>query len=138
MVKAASPVRLQQDLMQSAKLTGERFHRSTAEQVEYWADIGRRISDVIDPDVLISIKAGLSQLKVEPTIGKPVNPTKVFEMMEIDRNNGLLEKQVTSSPFQYQTSLVHPGCLERINENGSKTIGHFKQGQFIELKSSDR
>jgi hypothetical protein len=38
------PVRLQENLMQAAKLTGERFHRSTAEQIEYWADIGRKVS----------------------------------------------------------------------------------------------
>jgi len=35
MAKAISPVRLQDDLMQAAKLTGERFHRSSAEQIEY-------------------------------------------------------------------------------------------------------
>ncbi|MCK5666750.1 MAG: hypothetical protein KAI17_24840, partial [Thiotrichaceae bacterium] len=39
MAKALSPVRLQDDLMKAAKLTGDRFHRSTAEQIEYWADI---------------------------------------------------------------------------------------------------
>ena len=45
--------------MQAAKLTGERFNRSTAEQTEYWADIGRKVSTVLDPDTLISITTGL-------------------------------------------------------------------------------
>ncbi len=39
MAKSASPIRLQEDLMQAAALTGERFHRSTAEQIEYWAEM---------------------------------------------------------------------------------------------------
>ena len=51
--------------MQAAKLTGERFHRSAAEQIEYWADIGRKVSTVLDPDTLISITTGLAQVKVE-------------------------------------------------------------------------
>ncbi len=35
MAKAASPVRLQEDLMQIAEITTRRYHRSTAEQIEY-------------------------------------------------------------------------------------------------------
>ena len=35
MAKAASPVRLQDELMQAATVTGARLHRSAAEQIEY-------------------------------------------------------------------------------------------------------
>jgi len=59
MAKAASPIRLQDELMQAASLTSKRFHRSTAEQIEYWADIGRQASEVLDPDVLVSLGSGL-------------------------------------------------------------------------------
>jgi hypothetical protein len=44
MAKAASPIRLQEELMQAAESTAKRFHRSTAEQIEYWADLGRSVS----------------------------------------------------------------------------------------------
>ncbi|MCB1936185.1 MAG: hypothetical protein KDF59_09600, partial [Nitrosomonas sp.] len=37
MAKSASPIRLQEELMKAAELTASRFHRSTAEQIEYWA-----------------------------------------------------------------------------------------------------
>jgi ParD-like antitoxin of type II ParDE toxin-antitoxin system len=40
MAKAASPIRLQTELMQQAEPTAKRFHRSSAEQIEYWADLG--------------------------------------------------------------------------------------------------
>jgi hypothetical protein len=49
MAKAASPIRLQKELMQAAELTAKRFHRSTAEQIEYWADLGRSVSSTLDP-----------------------------------------------------------------------------------------
>ncbi len=130
MAKAASPVRLQDELMKSAKLSGELFHRSAAEQVEYWADIGRSVSRMIDPDTLIAIKAGLSRINIEPVYAKPVNPEDVFHNLEIMREDGTLVQQVTTNSFKYQASFSNPGYLERI-ENGTVSIGQFVNGEFI-------
>jgi len=131
MAKALSPVRLQEDLMQAAKLTGDRFHRSTAEQIEYWADIGRKVSKVLDPDTLISISTGLTQVKVEPIYGTPINPDDVFNLLEAQRQQGTLTQAVTSSVIKYQSSLVHPGYLERIDQKGNVSVGQFKNGEFV-------
>jgi len=131
MAKALSPVRLQDDLMQAAKLTGERFHRSTAEQIEYWADIGRKVSKVLDPDTLLSISTGLTQVKVEPIYGTPIDPDDVFNSLEAQRQQGTLTQAVTSSAIKYQSSLVHPGYLERIDQKGNVSIGQFKNGEFV-------
>ena len=111
MAKASSPVRLQDDLMQAAKLTGERFHRSTAEQIEYWADIGRKVSTVLDPDTLISIATGLTQIKVEPIYSKPIDPDDVFNLLEAQQQQGTLTQAVTGSAFKYQSSLTQPGSI---------------------------
>jgi len=130
MAKASSPIRLQDDLMKAAKLTGELFHRSAAEQVEYWADIGRSVSRMIDPDKLISIRAGLSQINVESVYSKPVNSADVFHNLEVKRKDGTLAQQVSNNSFKYQVSFSHPGYLEKI-ENGAITIGQFKNGEFV-------
>ncbi len=131
MAKASSPVRLQNDLMQAAKLTGERFHRSTAEQIEYWADIGRKVSTVLDPDTLISIATGLTQVKVEPIYGKPIDPDDVFNLLEAQRQQGTLTQAVTGSAIKYQSSLTQPGYLERIDQNGNVLVGQFENGEFV-------
>ena len=131
MAKALSPVRLQDDLMQAAKLTGERFHRSTAEQIEYWADIGRKVSKVLDPDTLISISTGLAQVKVEPIYGTPIDPDDVFNSLEAQRQQGTLTQAVTSSAIKYQSSLVHLGYLEQIDQKGNVSVGQFKNGEFV-------
>ena len=131
MGKALSPVRLQDDLMQAAKLTGERFHRSTAEQIEYWADIGRKVSKVLDPDTLLSISTGLTRVKVEPIYGKPIDPDDVFNRLDAQRQQGTLTQAVTSSAIKYQSSLVHPGYLERIDQQGNVSVGQFKNGEFV-------
>ena len=131
MAKAISPVRLQNDLMQAAKLTGERFHRSTAEQIEYWADIGRKVSTVLDPDTLISIATGLTQVKVEPIYGKPIDADDVFNLLEAQRQQGTLTQAVTNSAIKYQSSLTQPGYLERIDQNGNVLVGQFENGEFV-------
>ena len=56
MAKATSPIRLQAEFMHAAALPGKCYHRSTAVQIEYWADMGRLISSFIDPDTLLSVQ----------------------------------------------------------------------------------
>jgi len=131
MAKAISPVRLQDDLMQAAKLTGERFHRSSAEQIEYWADIGRKVSTVLDPDVLMSVAMGLSQVKVEPVFGQKINPDTVFKTLEDQRESGVLTQLVTGSVIKYQASSKYLGYLEEIDQKGNVRVGKFSEGEFI-------
>jgi len=131
MAKAQSPVRLQDDLMQAAKLTGERFHRSTAEQIEYRADLGRKVSTILDPDTLLSVTTGLTQVKVEAIYGKPIDPDDVFNLLEAHRRQGSLTQAVTSSAIKYQSSLTKPGYLERIDQEGNILVGQFKNGEFV-------
>ena len=133
MAKAISPVRLQETLMQAAKLTGERFHRSTAEQIEYWADIGRKVSSVLDPDTLLSVTTGLAQVKVEPIYGKAIDPDDAFNLLEAQREQGTLTQAVTSSAIKYQSSLIQPGYLEQIDQEGNVLVGQFKNGVFVPI-----
>lgn len=131
MAKAASPIRLQQELMQVAASTAKRFHRSTAEQIEYWADLGRTVASSLDPDVLLSISSGLTVIKTEPVFGSPIDPDDVFKALDDDRQAGVLSSTVTSSVSSYQASIKHPGCLEKVDLDGSITTGQFENGQFI-------
>jgi len=130
MAKAASPVRLQEELMQAASLTGARSHRSAAEQVEYWASLGRQIANFVDPDTLLEVAAGLARLKVEPTVSQSIDPEAVFAAVEADRRSGVLSKKVTTASIRYQASVTHPGYLEQIDENGARTVGTFNNGAF--------
>jgi len=134
MAKAVSPIRLQAELMQVAESTAKRFHRSTAEQIEYWADLGRSVSSHLDPDVLLSVASGLAVIKAEPVYSTPISHEAVFQTLEHDRKAGALSNSVTNSDVRYQASAKHPSYLEQIGKNGNITIGQFNQGVFIELK----
>ncbi len=137
MTKAASPVRLQHDLMQAASHAGERWHRSAAQQIEYWASIGRKVAKCVDPDRLLEVSAGLAQIKVEPIEVPPVNPDQVFAALERDRESGTLAASIPTASVRYQTSASHPGYLEQINADGQITVGQFSNGVFTPINASE-
>ena len=130
MAKAASPIRLQNELMQAATSAGQRMHRSAAEQVEYWASIGRSVAKVVDPDTLLEVSAGLAQLKIVPVIPPLIEPDQLFSAMEQERTAGTLAATITGSEIRYQASSAHPGQLEQICPDGSIVIGQFSMGVF--------
>lgn len=137
MPKSASPVRLREDLMQSARLAGSRQHRSAAEQIEYWASLGRQVAGFVDPDNLLEVSAGLARLKVEPILAQPVGPEAVFAAVEADRRSGMLPKKVSTAAIRYQASRTHPGYLERIDDKGTRTLGTFHGGVFTPCERED-
>ena len=132
MPKAASPVRLQEGLMESARVSGAALHRSAAEQIEYWADIGRKVSRIIDPEILLAVEAGLARITVEKVEAVNVNPESVFAALEADRASGELASAIAEqSPIRYQASKTSPGLLERVGSAGDVVLGQFVNGDFI-------
>ncbi|MEY8198662.1 MAG: hypothetical protein RPS47_05430 [Colwellia sp.] len=132
MAKLTSPVWLQEELMQAAASTAKRFDRSPTEQVEYWANLGRSVSSILDPDALLSVASGLASIKVEPVFSAPIDAGSVFQTLENDRESAMLSAAVTTSTVRYQVSLKQLGYLERIDPDNNITIGLFENGQFIE------
>lgn len=130
MAKASSPIRLDQALMAEATLAASTFHRSTAEQVEHWADLGRRVSRLIDPHVLLEIQAGLATLQVTKTQPLAIDPNAVFAQLDCERESGELSKAITSGSVRYQSSYSAPGKLEAIHPDGRIEVGQFIDGHF--------
>jgi len=130
MPKSPSPVRLQDELMRSAALVGALHQRSAAQQVEYWASLGRSVAGLLGPEQLLAVKSGLARLRVEPIRVVAVDPAAVFATIEHARQNGSLAASVTTARDRYQASASHPGLLERISSDGIRSIGTFDDGLF--------
>ena len=132
MPKAASPVRLQAELMESARVSGSVQHRSAAEQIEYWADIGRKVSRTIDPDTLLAVEAGLARIVVEKVQTEALDSDSVFAALDADRKSGKLESAIAEkSPIRYQACKDKPGLLEKIDAEGNSIVGQFVDGEFV-------
>ncbi len=134
MAKAHSPLRLEANLVAQAKISGEQLHRSTAEQIEYWADLGRKISRIISPETIMQVHAGVVQVKIEPVISPNVDPDQLFNALEKDRESGELQRDITSSVSRYQASIDYPGYLEKVSMGGEVIVGQFIDGRFCPRK----
>jgi hypothetical protein len=103
MPKSSSPLRLQDELMRSAALIGALHQRSAAQQVEYWASLGRNVDGLLGPEQLLAVKAGVARLRLEPCRVAAVDPGSVFDTMEQARQNGSLAGSVGLSRFNGRT-----------------------------------
>ncbi|MCJ8268041.1 MAG: ParD-like family protein [Psychrosphaera sp.] len=137
MAKAISPIRLQNELMESAKAVGALMHRSAAEQIEYWASLGQKVSELISPQTLLSINAGLVKIAVEPVVDSRVDFDDVLGEVQMRSASGELSQIIANGKTKYQASVSHPGLLEQIEPNGTVTVGMFKNGEFVAELSND-
>ena len=137
MAKAISPIRIQDDLMKSAKVIGALMHRSATEQIEYWAYLGQKVSDIMSPQTLLSINAGLTKISVEPVVDAIVDFDDVLDEVKDRSESGELSQTIANSKIKYQASISHPSLLERIENDGKVTTGIFKNGKFLEVAPND-
>jgi hypothetical protein len=131
MAKASSPVRLESGLMSAAAVAGSTLHRSAAEQIEYWADLGRKVAKIVDPEILLAVQAGLATLRVEQVSASPVDPDAVFAALDRERDSGALSEAVAAGAVRYQASIARPGSLEACYPDGRIEVGQFTNGKFI-------
>lgn len=135
MAKHNSPIRLENNLMLAARNAAMIHKRTPAEQIEYWAELGKNVSQLIDPETLIACKSGLATITVERVNAKPVDVASVFSRLAQQRDTGTLAANVTSARMRYEASNTRPGMLDQIDENGHITTGQFDNGKFIPLET---
>ena len=116
--------------MRKAALAGARHHRSAAQQIEYWAALGQEVAALLDPDLLLDVKAGLARLRVEPVRAAAVAPESVFAALDAQRQSGSLAASLGTASVRYQACPSRPGWLERIDSDGDIRVGTFEGGVF--------
>jgi len=131
MAKHNSPIRLEKNLMTAAQSAGIVHKRTASEQIEYWADLGKSVSKIIDPETLIAFKSGLAKLSVEKINAEAIDSDGVFKQLERQRSSGELSHKVTSTSLKYQASKAYPGLLEQVDSEGNHTVGNFNNGKFV-------
>ena len=80
----SQPVKLSDELVLDARLTGKIVKRSIAGQIEFWADLGRAVEPLLDGDRVLALrKAG----KIKPlsdcleTVDSPEGRARVIEFL---------------------------------------------------------
>jgi hypothetical protein len=120
----SQPVKLSDALVLEARVAAEAQERSIAAQVEYWAKIGRSVSELLNGRVqqrLVANQAGKSLSEIVETVDKPEGRARLKAYLE-------------SRPFpHFEAHPTRKGLLIRIEEDGHRSVGRFRNRHFIEV-----
>jgi hypothetical protein len=123
------PVKLSDTLVLDARLAGEVCERSIAGQVEYWAQVGRSVDLLLEGAQVLALRRSGS--------AQPLSA--LLDSVDSPAGRGRVAAWLQSQPFpHYQPYPNLPGLLERIDEDGSRTVGRFVNRQFIPVDSSSK
>lgn len=115
--------------MATAEAVARSQHRSTAEQIEHWAEIGR----LIEPQLAADDLRALAMHTVEVEVKKRPPPTAdhVWNQLSARHSDDAPVDRLLGLGTRYQISIENPGWLERLDDNDAMTIGQFRDGQFV-------
>lgn len=117
----SQPVKLSDDLVLDARLTGKIVHRSIAGQIEFWAQLGRAIEPLLD---------GLHVVALQKA-GKVNALSSCLDSVDSPAGRRRVTDYLNSRPFpHYEAHPKIPGALIRIDADGKRTPGRFVDRQF--------
>lgn len=121
----SQPVKLSDELVLDARLTGELAQRSIAGQIEYWARLGRVIEPLLQgAQALALLRSGRVKPLAEclSSVDSPLGRRRVTEHLK-------------SGPYpHYELAPDRPGMLVRIEADGRRTVGRFVNRRFLEAE----
>jgi len=117
----SQPVKLSDPLVLDARLAGEAMERSIAGQVEFWARLGRSVESLLNGEQVLALsrRAAAQPLSsVLASVEKPAGHKRLAVYLE-------------EQPFpHYKPCADRPGWLERIDDDGTRTVGRFVNRKF--------
>ncbi len=124
----SQPVKLSDNLVLDARLTGEVAERSIAGQIEFWAKLGRAVEPLLQGvQVMALSRAGAA---------KPLS--ECLDSVDSPKGRRRVAEHLESLPFPHYEAADTPGLLVRISEDGVRTVGRFVNRQFQSVESAKR
>lgn len=127
----STPLRVNDGLFQEAEAEGSLMNRSAAKQVEFWAELGKRVAHSVTPTDMLALMQGIAEVQVEVAAPDRIEPTEIFVAVDNASGNGQLGQQITRGNVYFEASLSKPGLLDKVMPNGQRLTGHFENGLFI-------
>jgi len=118
-------------LYQEAEAHGSLLYRSAAQQIEYWAKLGKRIEEDASTSDLQALLAGIANIQFEIPPMKAIEPMSVMTDVDQKISAGQFSQSITRHSLYYEASKERPGLLDQVMPDGTRKTGHFKNGEFI-------
>ena len=112
---------LSDGIVQDARLVGAMAHRSIAEQIEFWAQLGRAIDSLIEGNHTLALHRAAQ--------ARPLS--ECLASVDSDEGRQRVRAYLASQPFpHYEPAPGSQGLLVRIEEDGTRTLGRFVDREF--------
>lgn len=123
----SQPVKLSDALVLDARVAGDALQRSIAGQVEFWARLGRAIEPVLAGDrVLALCRSGAT---------RPL--TECIDGVDSEAGRRRVAEYLRERPYpHYEAEPTAPGCVVRIDADGTRTVGRFVKRRFQAVEQS--
>lgn len=117
----SQPVKLSDSLVLDARIAGESWERSIAGQVEFWARLGRSLELLLGGQQVLALsRAGAV---------RPLSAS--LESVDSAEGRERVAAYLDSRPFpHFEPHPDRPGLLVRIDADGTRTAGRFRNRQF--------
>jgi hypothetical protein len=117
----SQPVKLSDEIVLDARMTGEVAQRSIAGQIEFWAQLGRAIEPLLQGAQALALRRAGA---VRPL-------SECLASVDTDTGRERVRAYLQSRPFpHYEPAPGGAGLLVRIDQNGARTLGRFVGRQF--------
>jgi hypothetical protein len=125
----SQPVKLSDGLVLDARLAGEVVERSIAGQVEFWARLGRSLEPLLEGQKVMALcRAGAA---------RPLS--ELLATVDSPEGRNRVEGYLQTLPFpHYRPWPGQRGMLERIDQNGKRTVGRFVNREFKPIRPKAR
>ena len=78
----SSSLRVNDSLYHDAEAYGSLLHRSAAKQVEFWAELGKRVAEFANASDLLALKQGVAKIRIEIPETKAIDPMSIFTTVD--------------------------------------------------------
>jgi ParD-like antitoxin of type II bacterial toxin-antitoxin system len=121
----SQPVQISDELLFDAHRHAEISERSVAEQIEFWAAIGKAIDPLLEGSRALALKRA----------GAVMPLSECFASVDSDVGRRRVAEFLESGPFpHFQAIPESDGMLVRTDADGTRTVGRFVGREFRPAK----
>lgn len=128
----STPLRVNDTLFREAEAEGAFMRRSAAKQVEFWAELGKTLSQSVTNTELLALMQGIAKVRIDLPVTAAIDPQAIFDQVNKSRQAGDLGQAITQNQLYYEASHQNPGLLDEVTPNGKRRTGRFIDGKFVE------
>lgn len=128
------PVKLSDELVESARAEAANTDRSITGQIEHWAKIGRSVEMVLQHQEVQALKRSPLNARLTSATRHAIQAALERVIAEGDRRS--LARSLRSGRTVYQSDPKGSGLTERIEPDGSRTVGRFVNRRFVPAPSA--